>query len=109
MEKDLPEDARPSARDLNFGHPYPIVQESNHYDSDFVKDENEDDGHWKAQNEYDTLRVAYRKGQKDVKKAEAVMNAEKKDRDTAKRGADGAADSLEKDSETAQGAQKKAD
>jgi len=39
-----------------FTHPYPALQDSNNYDADYVKDENGDDGEWKAQMNYDLYR-----------------------------------------------------
>merc|ERR1712139_169946 len=69
---------------LAFGHPYPAVKEGTDYDSDFVKDENKDNGEWATQWEYDKLRALVRKEQKEMLEAEAKMNIEKKELDQAK-------------------------
>jgi DNA repair exonuclease SbcCD ATPase subunit len=69
FEKDLPWDKRPKADALHFGHPYPVVQDSSDYDRDFVKDENSDDGQWKAQETYDRLRAKLMKEKKDLARA----------------------------------------
>jgi len=57
FKKDYPGDVRPKADTLHFHHPYPVVQDTNDFDKDFVKDENSDNGEWKAQTEYDRLRI----------------------------------------------------
>merc|ERR1719253_74931 len=54
--KDYPWDKRPAVDVLHFKHPYPVVQDSGDFDRDYVKDENSDNGEWKAQSEYDRLR-----------------------------------------------------
>merc|ERR1719230_1327823 len=54
--KDYPWDKRPPVDVLHFKHPYPAVQDSGDFDADYVKDENSDNGSWKAQTEYDRLR-----------------------------------------------------
>lgn len=55
--KDYQRDVRPVVGNhYVFGHPYPAVQDTGDYDSDFVKDENNDGGRWKAQMDYDILR-----------------------------------------------------
>lgn len=69
FKKDFPWDKRPKADDLHFKHPYPVVQDSNDYDKDFIKDENSDNGAWKAQETYDRLRVKLNKEKKDLAKA----------------------------------------
>jgi len=59
MGKDYPDDLRPGVHHFkryDWDHPYPIVQEDNIYDKDYVKDENNDSGEWAAQHEYDVLR-----------------------------------------------------
>merc|ERR1719160_676623 len=86
MGDDLPADRRPNAisPNLAFGHPYPAVQEHADYDSDYVKDQNSDNGEWAAQWEYDRLRSKVRKEQKEMMEAEAKMNIEKKELEKAK-------------------------
>mmetsp|Transcript_126490 Transcript_126490/g.393719 ORF Transcript_126490/g.393719 Transcript_126490/m.393719 type:complete len:348 (+) Transcript_126490:59-1102(+) len=55
---DYPDDYSPlSPVEKDFSHPYPVVQESDTYDKDYVKDENADNGEWKAQWDYDRLRT----------------------------------------------------
>merc|ERR1719297_561966 len=58
-----------------FGHPYPAVQDTNEFDRDYVKDENNDGGEWKAQMEYDLLRTKLSKAQDDMEKAKAANEA----------------------------------
>merc|ERR1711976_954349 len=66
---DYPDDSRPSGKiSKDFSHPYPDVQAANAYDEDFVKDENGDNGEWKAQAEYDILRGKIRKGDREEKR-----------------------------------------
>jgi len=85
--KDFPNDKRPKVDVFHFKHPYPAVQDSNDYDSDFVKDENNDNGEWKAQTEYDRLRHKLAKEKADVAKAlEAKRQAEKELQDATRRG-----------------------
>jgi len=102
FDKDYPFDKRPHARALHFKHPYPVVQDSNDFDKDFVKDENSDNGSWKAQETYDRLRTKLAKEKRDLAKAlkkkleeenemkEAMAHhaQEEKDRDEAARKAD---------------------
>merc|ERR1719253_2529270 len=66
--KDYPWDKRPKADIMHFKHPYPVVQDSGEYDDDYVKDENSDNGSWKAQQEYDRLRHQLAKERADVAK-----------------------------------------
>jgi len=65
FKKDYPEDVRAEAirrfRLYNFNHPYPSVQDSEDYARDYVKDENSDNGEWKAQAGYDILRQKLQK------------------------------------------------
>lgn len=67
--KDYPLDKRPAVDVLHFKAPYPVVQDSNDYDADFVKDENSDDGSFAAQSEYDRLRHKLREEKRDIAKA----------------------------------------
>merc|ERR1719409_2421009 len=50
-----------------FDHPYPAVQDHEDYDKDFVKDENNDNGQWQAQMEYDALRVKVTQATNELK------------------------------------------
>merc|ERR1719502_1397263 len=67
--KDYPFDKRPSVDVLHFKHPYPVVQDSDEFDRDFVKDENKDNGEYAAQTEYDRLRHKLAKEKAEVEKA----------------------------------------
>merc|ERR1719510_1407187 len=68
--KDYPDDKDASKhKKPNFGHPYPALQDTSDYDKDYVKDENRDDGEWKAQMTYDLLRTKIAKTNEEYKKA----------------------------------------
>lgn len=83
---DYPDDERPAVDVLHFKHPYPAVQDSDDYDTDYVKDENGDNGGYKAQTEYDRLRHKLLKEKEDLEKAlEAKNAAEKELRDAMRR------------------------
>jgi len=71
---EYPGDKRPKVDVLHFKHPYPVVQDSDDFDRDFVKDENSDNGSWKAQMEYDRLRHKLLKEKGDVAKALAAKD-----------------------------------
>jgi len=66
FKKDFPSDNRPKVDVLHFKHPYPAVQDSGEFDTDFVKDENSDNGNLKAQQEYDRLRHKLAKEKKQA-------------------------------------------
>merc|ERR1719463_986172 len=53
--KDYPDDNRPPVMH-KFSHPYPTVQDSEHYDKDYVEDSNDDGGYWSAQMRYDAAK-----------------------------------------------------
>merc|ERR1719510_1976058 len=58
FDHDYPDDHGPSVhKDYNFQHPFPVLQDSEDYDKDYVKDENSDGGEWRAQQRYDALRA----------------------------------------------------
>merc|ERR1719409_818955 len=89
--KAYPWDKRPKVDVLHFKHPYPVVQDSSEFDSDFVKDENSDNGSWKAQTEYDRLRHKLAKEKADVARAlEAKKKAEDELEDATRREKDAA-------------------
>lgn len=68
--KEYPQDSQPKVgKSFPFDHPYPTVQEPDDFDRDYLKDENGDNGYWKAQTEYDNLRAKLRKEKQDVKEA----------------------------------------
>lgn len=78
FKKDYPFDKRPVADPFHFKHPYPVVQDSGDYDRDFVKDENSDNGNWKAQETYDRLRTKLRREKKQLAEALATRGAGEK-------------------------------
>lgn len=94
---DYPDDKRPSVDKKLLGklrgpdQPYPALQSKADYDTDYVKDENSDKGHWKAQFEYDALRKKLNKETGDEKAAEDAANREGKDVDDAQKKRDDAA------------------
>jgi len=83
FDKDYPFDKRPDAKHLAFKHPYPVVQDSGDFDKDYVKDENSDNGSWKAQESYDRLRVKLAKEKKDLAKALGKKLEEEKEMQNA--------------------------
>lgn len=91
FKKDYPDDVRPAVTEYHkkyqskydFTHPYPIVQESGKYDSDFVSDENNDSGEWKAQEEYDKLRIQMAKLKAEVDRLGSKEQEAKNDLETA--------------------------
>lgn len=70
MEKDLPRDDRPVVTkwhtNYDFQHPFPHVQVERDFDADYIRDENKDNGEWKAQEHYDHLRIHIAKVQAEV-------------------------------------------
>jgi len=75
---DYPHDQKPPVGDAHdFQHPYPLVQDTDQYDKDYVKDENSDGGEWKVQMEYDILRNKVFKAKADAEAARKA--AEKKE------------------------------
>lgn len=79
FKKDYPSDARPGVDVLHFKHPYPVVQDSGEFDNDYVKDENTDNGHWKAQQEYDRLRHKLKQEKEEADKAFARKAEEERE------------------------------
>jgi len=75
FDQDYPDDLRPKVIN-EFDHPYPTVQDSKDYDKDYVKDENNDNGEWTAQMEYDRLKNKLAREKDDVKKAKSKMDEE---------------------------------
>lgn len=77
FNKDYQWDKRPVAdKHYVFDHPYPAVQDTSDYDRDFVKDENNDGGKWKAQMEYDILRSKIRKAERGLADAKEKLEKE---------------------------------
>jgi len=68
---DYSTDGRPTV-ETQFGYPFPKMQDTNDYEKDFVKDENDDDGSWAAQAEYDRLRAK-------LSKQKAILAGENKE------------------------------
>jgi len=75
--------------------PYPALQSRSEYDRDFVKDENADKGHWKAQFEYDTLRHKLAKEAADAKGAGDKADKEWKDVSSAEEAVEKASQDVE--------------
>jgi len=70
---DYPDNLAPEGQTKpEFGHPYPALQDTDNYDTDFVKDENSDGGEWTAQMKYDLLRTKLSKAKDDMEKARAA-------------------------------------
>merc|ERR1712113_859308 len=84
----------------DFTHPYPDVQASTAYDEDFVKDENSDNGEWKAQADYDLLRAKKRKEENDVKEAEGKKAEKEKEKDVLKKAEEKLKDAQDKETES---------
>jgi len=74
FNKDYPSDERPKVDVLHFKHPYPVVQDSDDFDKDFVSDENSDNGEFKAQSEYDRLRHKLAKAKEQFAKVLTAKN-----------------------------------
>merc|ERR1719217_2067208 len=82
FKKDYPDDIRaPSFH--HFDHPYPEVQDSDHYDRDYVQDENDDKGEWAAQWGYDSKKNKLMNEKDELKKLMAKKIEEKKEYEDA--------------------------
>merc|ERR1719217_1143103 len=100
MKSDLPDDRRPRVYH-KFQYPYPIVDDSEDYDADYVEDKNDDGGYWSAQMKYDALKNKLTKEVDELKDALRNLQRKKLVLDTiAKR---------EEKAEEAEAAEKKAD
>lgn len=77
--KDLPTDAAPVTGKHSFEHPYPAVQDTDSYDTDFVKDQNQDNGEWGHQMQYDILRQKVFQAQKELAALKKAMGEEESD------------------------------
>jgi len=74
FRSDYPSDSDASDHESPaFTHPYPALQDTNNYDADYVKDENGDDGEWKAQMGYDLLRSKVVKRREDMQHKKQTM------------------------------------
>jgi len=83
FKQDYPNDNRPAVH-AQFDHPYPTVQDSEDYDKDYVKDENNDGGEWKAQENYDRLVNKMHKEKADIQEALEKEQKEEEDVESAK-------------------------
>merc|ERR1712039_201232 len=87
--KDYPDDGRPDVKGLkkggfhDFTPPFPAVQGSDDFDKDYVKDENRDNGEWKAQADYDRIKLEWRKVKDALNKAQGIENGDKSAADLA--------------------------
>lgn len=63
---DYVKDQQPATKESKFGHPYPTVQDSSNFDTDYVKDSNDDGGKWAAQFNYDVLRSKVHREEKKL-------------------------------------------
>merc|ERR1712039_298156 len=80
-----PHDIQPTAKlAKDFTHPYPEMQDDSTYDKDYVKDENGDNGEWKAQTEYDHLRTALQRKRAEQEHSKEYRDELKKKLDQAK-------------------------
>merc|ERR1719217_935384 len=75
MKSDLPDDRRPRVYH-KFQYPYPIVDDSEDYDADYVEDKNDDGGYWSAQMKYDALKNKLTKEVDELK--DALRNLQRK-------------------------------
>lgn len=78
FDKDYPEDTRPGIAN-HFDVPFPLVQDAEDFDKDFVQDENEDAGYWTAQMEYDALKNRLARERVEMNRAKQKMEEEKHD------------------------------
>lgn len=84
--------------------PYPALQGGAKFAEDFVKDENNDAGHWKAQFEYDALRKKMLQAEAEEKRAADKADKEGKDVEGAQKKVDDAkesSDAAKKESDAA--------
>lgn len=80
--KDYPDDIRAPAFH-HFDHPYPEVQDSDHYDRDYVQDENDDKGEWAAQWGYDSKKNKLMNEKEKLKKYLSKKLADQKEYEDA--------------------------
>jgi hypothetical protein len=99
---DYPDDKRPKIDQKMLdkvrpaGKPYPQLQKASHFDSDYVKDENDDGGAWTAQFEYDTLRKELLEKEAAEKRAADNAAKEQAEADKAAKKAQDAANDVDK-------------
>jgi len=83
MKGDYPYDNRPKVTG-KFDGVYPKMQSTEKYNSDYVKDENGDGGHWAAQMKYDELKNKLASQRKATKSALSKEQEERKEYEKAK-------------------------
>lgn len=97
---DYPHDEQPPTdkphEKSDFTHPYPVIQENEAYDKDYVKDENNDGGEWKAQMEYDTLRHKILKVRQGVDQKKEFMKQAEQEVQVAQDAHEASAESVKK-------------
>jgi len=82
---DYPDNQTPKGQlKPEFKHPYPSLQDWDHYDKDYVKDENVDNGEWKAQMDYDLLRTKVTKDKDELEKLKTAEKALQEDLEKAR-------------------------
>lgn len=104
--RDYPDDLRPG-RIHKFDHPFPTVQDSDDYDTDFVKDENNEKGEGAAQMDYDILKTKLHKMKAALSPLKKKMEEEKKewlDAVEREKAAEAASNAAEKNAADAQSA-----
>jgi len=88
---DYPDDRRPKPH-AAWKYPFPDLQHSAVYDQDFVKDENNDNGEWKAQNDYDTAKRKLYKERREADDAKKKAEDKRVEILTARQQYDGEVD-----------------
>jgi len=102
FDHDYPDDIEPlRAKKTEFSHPYPAVQDTDEYDKDYVKDENNDNGEWKAQMDYDLLRTKVARQKDDLEKAKDAEREMQKKLEEARRREEAAAKAAKEAAERA--------
>merc|ERR1712039_1115828 len=96
--KDYPHDIQPDAKiHKEFTHPYPEMQDDNTYDKDYVKDENNDNGEWAAQTEYDHLRTKLQRQKAEQERSKQYKDELQKKLEEARAAEKAASDAAAKD------------
>jgi len=107
--EDYPGNAAPKGKvNPELGQPYPAVQKPIHFETDYVKDENNDDGEWRRQMEYDMLRTKESREKEEMEKAKAMEKRLKEAMEEAKANEAAAAKKTEEAAERAEKARAEA-
>jgi len=112
---DYPDDRRPSVDHAALdklraaGEPYPKLQKASHFDTDYVKDENADNGDWKAQFAYDAQRKKVAEEEAAEKRAAEKDAQEKSEADETQKKLDEAAKKADNAAKEEEGAKKEQD